>query len=59
MTLIAVISHDNYYSQFYRPSCKLVQCVYGSQTVIFHFLLESLLPEFDHYLPIYTCSTLQ
>jgi hypothetical protein len=25
MTLIAVISRDNYYSQFYRPSCKLVQ----------------------------------
>jgi hypothetical protein len=25
--LIAVISHDNYeyYSQFYRPSCELVQ----------------------------------
>jgi hypothetical protein len=25
MKLTAVISHDNYYSQFYRPSCKLVQ----------------------------------
>jgi predicted RNA-binding Zn-ribbon protein involved in translation (DUF1610 family) len=25
MHLIAVISHDNYYSQFYCPSCELVQ----------------------------------
>jgi hypothetical protein len=25
MKLIAVISHDNYYSQFYHPSCELVQ----------------------------------
>jgi hypothetical protein len=23
--LIEVISHDDYYSQFYRPSCELVQ----------------------------------
>jgi hypothetical protein len=23
--LIVVISPDNYYSQFYRPSCELVQ----------------------------------
>jgi hypothetical protein len=23
LKLIAVISHDNYYSQFYRPSCDL------------------------------------
>jgi hypothetical protein len=25
MNLIAVISHDIYYSQFYHPSCELVQ----------------------------------
>jgi hypothetical protein len=25
MNLIAVISHDNYYTQFYHPSCELVQ----------------------------------
>jgi hypothetical protein len=25
MKLIAVISHDNYYSQFYHPFCELVQ----------------------------------
>jgi hypothetical protein len=25
MKLIAVTSHYKYYSQFYRPSCKLVQ----------------------------------
>jgi hypothetical protein len=25
MKLIAVISHDNYYSQFYHPSCELLQ----------------------------------
>jgi hypothetical protein len=25
MKLIAVISHDNYYSQFYHPSCEFVQ----------------------------------
>jgi hypothetical protein len=24
MKLIAVISHNNYYSQFYHPSCELV-----------------------------------
>jgi hypothetical protein len=25
MKLIGVMSHDNYYSQFYHPSCILVQ----------------------------------
>jgi hypothetical protein len=25
IVLIAVISHDGYYSQFYHPSCELVQ----------------------------------
>jgi hypothetical protein len=25
MKLITVVSHDNYYSRFYRPSCELVQ----------------------------------
>jgi hypothetical protein len=27
MKLITLISRDNYYSQFYRNSCKLVQCL--------------------------------
>jgi hypothetical protein len=26
MKLITVITHDNYCSQFYHRSCKLVQC---------------------------------
>jgi hypothetical protein len=25
MTLIAVISHDNYYNKFYRSSCEMVE----------------------------------
>jgi hypothetical protein len=29
------------------------------QTLMFHLLLESVLPEFDHYLEIYTFSALQ
>jgi hypothetical protein len=39
------------------PSLELIS--YGYQAVMFHLLLESVLLEFDHYLVIYTFSSLQ
>jgi hypothetical protein len=61
MKLIAVISHDNYYSQFYHPSCELVIEVMSLwiTDTMFHLLLDTVLPEFDHCLEIYTFSALQ
>jgi hypothetical protein len=35
------------------------QKVYGSQNVIFHLLLESVLPEFDQHMAIYTFSVMK
>jgi hypothetical protein len=66
MKLIAAIYPCNHYSPFYRPckvvqNNRLLplirqlfltpnKCVYGSQTVVFYFLLQSVLPEFCHCL---------
>jgi hypothetical protein len=69
-----VTSHGNYYSQVYHPSLKLVHSYhwsansslfetelmsYGSQTVMFHLLSESVIKEFGTYLAIYIFSTLK
>jgi hypothetical protein len=73
--LIRVISHDNYYNQFnallvngiiidsfrFRQFFFIPNGVnqFGSQTVMFHLLLASVLPEFDRSLAINTFSSLR
>jgi hypothetical protein len=43
-------------TQFFLIPNRLV---YGSQIVVSHFLLESILLEFEQYLAVYTFSTIQ
>jgi hypothetical protein len=61
MKLVALISLIINTVRFItHSSCipnRITEC--GSQTVVSLLLLESVLPEFDHYLAIYTFSTLQ
>jgi hypothetical protein len=52
----------NWYNNRFLPQIRqffLIPNRSGAQIVIFHLLLEPILPEFDHYLTIYTFSTLQ
>jgi hypothetical protein len=50
MKLIAVISHDNYYSQFYHPFCELVCNIINKNYVALLAVTFSKLTEgFERY----------
>jgi hypothetical protein len=46
MKLMAMISHDNYYSQFCHPSCELVQWTPSSARVILPYSKYNRVNEF-------------
>jgi hypothetical protein len=53
----AVVTRDPPDMEFFLIPDRINEC--GSQTVMFHLPLESVLPEFDQYLAIYTFVTMK